>query len=303
MKNQNPPRFNFNVNSITEFNKVIRREYKNYLNADEGYTYFLHDRDKELSEKAIKEGTTSLKLEEVRYYINDLGARGKWELPLSEDTIKIAFFGCSFTVGVGIDEDKIFPNLVKKYFEERGKKLSVVNLGSEGGDISRSLRFFKLLTDVQKIDYAVFLLPTHWRHEHPYSLEFSDSVNYYNIIPNINPKHFTSDDTLAYQWDNFFKYSSETTRLYESIKNIHHIKQVSENLGINLLLSSWDRVLYESLEQDTQLNNYLLPYFIWANNTDDPNLREKARDGEHPGEKSHILFANDIITKLSKFIL
>jgi hypothetical protein len=302
MNNLNPPRFNFNVDSTSEFNRVIRREYKNYLTAEEGFTYFLHDRDRELSEKAVKEGTTKLKLDDVRYYINDIGARGDWSLPLPEDSIKIAFFGCSFTVGVGIDENKIFPNLVKKHFEGLGKKVSVINLGSEGGDVSRTLRFFKLLTDVQKIDYAVLLLPTHWRHEHPYSLDFTDTVNYYNIIPNIDPKLFTTDDNLAYQWDNFFKYSTNTTRLYDSLKNVHHINQIAQNKQIDLLMSSWDRVLYESIEQDSQLKNKLLPYFVWANNSEDSSVREKARDGEHPGETSHLLFANDIINHLSNFI-
>lgn len=290
----------WNIETIKQFCEVLRLEYKTIMTLDpwapgalNRYTQFTSYSEQTQTIKAIEEGRTKLKFEDVRYYINDYACRGEWSInTLDPHCLKVAVFGCSFTFGVGIDEDSTWHALVKKSLRT-DKPIQLINLGYPGGSIGRSLRLFKYLTDVYPLDIAIFLLPTHWREEYP---EHKKQVgtHFYNLIPNVNPHHIED------KWEQFYTYATEETQIYNAIKNVSHIDAIAKSKNIETFFSTWDFPLYEHLKKKCLTKQQILPYFEFLENH--KNIENGfARDGAHPGPLSQEHFANQVLEHLTTF--
>jgi hypothetical protein len=284
------------IKDIEQYYEVMRKEYQNIMTqyplrtgALKRYTDFTSSSEQKEAIQAIEENKTQLKLGDVKYYINDYACRGDWDLTDKTDYLKIAVFGCSFTFGVGIDEDKTWHAIVKQKLKT-DKPIQLINLGFPGGSISKALKMFKYLTDIYNIDIAIFLLPTHWREE------FVDHKgwSYYNLIPNVAPHH------VEQAWETFYNYATEETQLYTALKNVSHIDHIAKTKNIETYFSSWDNPLYELLKQNYLTKKQVLPYFKFIEQF--RGMKDSfARDGRHPGPVSQEVFAQEVIEHLNKY--
>jgi len=297
--------FIWNIKTEKEFCEVMRKEYytvTHYNDFTQKYSEedsfnvtrtYLSDYEKELTDTAIKNKKTVLTPEDVYYYINEYGTRGEWSIKnCKPEYINIAVLGCSFTFGVGISEPKIWPAQIKQNLPSN-KHINVINIGYPGSSITKSLKLFKYITDISKIDIAIFLLPTHWREEYPHFVSNTDdTVVYANLIPNFSTVH------IEEVWKDYYKYSTEATRLYDTIRHIDHIELIAKNKKVETYYSSWDRELLTSIRPYINKRQEL-PYFKFLENMLGPDLSNKyARDGSHPGKASHDLFAAEIVDHL-----
>jgi hypothetical protein len=288
------------IDTVKDFCDIMRREYKTIMTLDpwaEGalnrYTQFTSYAEQTQTIKAIEDKKTKLRFEDVRYYINDYACRGDWSINTPHsDHLRVAVFGCSFTFGVGIDEEGTWHAQVKKLLRT-DKPIQLINLGYPGGSITKCLKMFKYLTDVYTIDIAIFLLPTHWREEYP---EQKNQVGtwYYNLIPNVHQHH------IEEKWEQFYTYATEETQIYNAVRSVSHIDAIAQSKNIETYFSTWDYPLYSYLKTNYLTKKQLVPYFEFIENH--KKITDGfARDGNHPGPLSHEHFANQVTEHLTTF--
>lgn len=288
------------IDTVKDFCEIMRQEYKTVMTLDpwadgalNRYTAFTSYSEQTQAIKAIEDKKTRLKFEDVRYYINDYAARGDWSINTPHsDHLKIAVFGCSFTFGVGIDEEGTWHAQVKNLLKS-DKPIQLINLGYPGGSIAKCLKLFKYLTDVYSIDIAIFLLPTHWRDEYP---EHTNKLgtNYHNLIPNVNPH------LLQHKWEQYYMYATEETQIYNAVRYVSHIDAIAQSKNIETYFSTWDFPLYSYLKTNYLTKKQTLPYYEFLENH--KGIKDGfARDGNHPGPLSNEHFANQILEHLTTF--
>jgi len=289
------------IDTVKDFCEVMRQEYTTIMTLDpwadgalNRYTQFTSYSEQTQTIRAIEDKKTQLKFEDVRYYINDYAARGNWSINTPHtDHIKIAVFGCSFTFGVGIDEEATWHALVKKQLKT-DKPIQLINLGYPGGSITKALKLFKFLTDVYTIDIAIFLLPTHWREEYPEHVN-KLGTSFHNFIPNVNPHGL-----LLHKWEEFYMFATEQTQIYNAVRAVSHIDAIAQSKNIETYFSTWDFPLYNYLKSNYLTKKQLLPYYEFLENH--KGIKDGfARDGNHPGPLSNEHFANQILEHLTTF--
>jgi len=294
--------FIWNIESATQFKEVLNDDYSRTVVIDRKVNElygveieYLTDLEKEQTAAAFKKGRTNIKKEDVSYYINNYGARGDWSIEeKKDDYLKIAVFGCSFTFGVGLPESKTWAaQLVEKLQVDR--PIQLINLGYPGGSIAKNLKHFKYLTDIYKIDMAIFLLPTHWREEYPDYYTSDYPVTFYNFIPNF---------ALEYKkekWEQYYSYSTDGTRFYDMLKMISYMELIASVKGVETYYSSWDEQTLNFIREHKIVKlNQILPYFKFLENMLGPHLNTKyARDGSHPGIASQDLFSSEVVDHIS----
>ena len=172
----------------------------------------------------------------------------------------IMFFGCSFTQGVGLPEDTIFPSIVSKSLE-----LECYNLGQGGASSDTAFRLGQYWIPKLKPKIVVFLAPEMTRMEY---LRYSPSQ-----INKIEAK------TLA-----IHSYKKENNKWYEEYI------LVEENGIINRLKNKL------ALENVCQQSNVKFLY-ITAEDFYGKHklLKDFARDLKHPGIQRHRLFAKNLL--------
>lgn len=294
--------FVWNIKTEKEFCEIVRQEFHTITHyCEEESTekdnfnikrLYLSDHEKELTEKAFKTNRTTIEEQDVKYTINNYGARGDWSIKTQNpDHINIAVFGCSFTFAVGIPEYQTWSAQIKQKLPA-DKTVNIINLGYPGGSVSKSLKFFKYLTDVYKIDIAIFLLPSHWRAEFAVYYTQDYPVKYINLIPNFNSSYVEG------VWEDFYKYSTAGTRLYDTVREIGYIELIAKVNNIETYYSSWDGETLDTVKNYVD-KKQILPYFKFVENMLGPHLSTKfARDGAHPGIASQDLFAGEVTEHL-----
>jgi hypothetical protein len=294
--------FIWNIESTAQFRDVVKDDYSRIIYVDRKVNElygveieYLTDFEKQLTADASKKGKTDIHKDDVSYYINNYGARGDWSIEeQKDDHLNIAVFGCSFTFGVGLPENKTWAaQFVQKL--QVDKPVQLINLGYPGGSIAKNLKHFKYLTDIYKIDMAVFLLPTHWREEYPEYYTSDYPVHYYNFIPNF---------AIEYQkekWEQYYSYSTDGTRFYDMVKMISYIELIASVKNIETYYSSWDEQTLNFIREHKLVKlHQILPYFKFLENMLGPHLSNKyARDGSHPGIASQDLFSSELVDHIS----
>lgn len=204
---------------------------------------------------------------DIVYRYNAAGVRGP-----SVDLEKPVdlFLGCSFTVGVGMEEEKIWPTLV-------AKELNITNYLNGGwggagaqGIFERYIHFnFKY-----KLRNIFVLSVTHSRILH---LDYENAV--YHPVTSANLRDLESTSTKAVSEGVRYLYLDQMVDWHYmssmNLKNLTAIKYLAEENGQNFYCSTKYLPRTTPLHYDTTI----------------------ARDILHPGEKSHQFFANEIIKK------
>lgn len=213
------------------------------------------------------------------YHINDIGFRDPYP---SKDTKGLfGFFGCSMTLGEGLDTTDNFPHLVSKHF---GKQH--LNFGLPGIGAYRIALIFAAACNVWDIETAVVTFPN-WARFH--YVDTNSNMKLIHLPYSIDNKEceVVRNDIL-----NDF---SDQYMLSATKDAINYIITVAKLKNINLVLSAWDPDVSRMIETIT---GYQVPkYNLW-----DP-FKEKiigdyARDNIHPGTN----IVNRYVKKLKETI-
>jgi hypothetical protein len=212
------------------------------------------------------------------YYINPYGYRGHWQL--KSDTKKIGFFGCSFTIGVGVLFENTFSNLVELHYASNPfYKVESINLGLPGSGIQRIAKLVSASVNVFNFDAVVLTLPSSTR------FLISDEHNLMiNIVPGFSKFNLAKTEKLIY------KHLGNSTLDMYYVDYIHWINKELSSVP-TVLWSSWDPHSYSLIKKVIKKDN-ILPLFL---------MKDKGRD-DHPGILTHKLWSGEICKniKLSK---
>ena len=268
--------------NVAEFKEITVREmkycYDHQIKINENIRY-LSSVEKTNSVAAILNGNTDYTEDDVTYVINDAGFRSNCQIN-QDSSLTLGVFGCSFTFGVGMPAQDIYPYLF-------GNHLGCIvhNYGVPGGGIDRATRYYSHVSKYQKFDYVIFLVPHTGRMELPKIGGF-DEVYSLNVIPNWVSTNKTDKEQAERIYaaldDNFFEFTT--------LKNIDQCVGIAKAHNTKIYFSSWDiptyDLLYDYLGEDSGM---LLPEFTteWNN-----NQTKRARDGVHPGPRAHQDFFN-----------
>jgi hypothetical protein len=270
---------------ITQF----RTEWKTInRNKELPTTYdYLDDGEKIASLKAVSTGITAYTDPgAVNYKINSMGFRGDWDL-VNNDNIKLGFFGCSFTYGVGIAEEDLYVTLLTNALSKKlGKSCKAYNCGVPGGSTNKATRYYAMLSNFIKFDYVICLMPHTGRAEYPI-LEQNKGLGW-NIIPNWKDLDSKSE-WLRLQ---FYKTIDENFLNSDFIRNINHCENIAKAHNSKIYFTSWDQNTYEYL-YNYYINrdlDKLLPWWQALEYEINPRML-LGRDGIHPGPRSHLEFS------------
>lgn len=240
--------------------------------------------EEEVSLKAIQDKKTQLKEEDVDYYISSLGYREPEPTEKMYDSVGV--WGCSYTFGVGVPYADIYSTVLA------GKlKTPVYNFGIPGAGIQKIARSFVTNNSFFKFKTAFFVMPSMHRFEYlslnnydtPNELP-SDQISTFDIIPNWAPKH---NKALARKARMFYELYDDAFFLMEFKRNVELIKQNAQIHGTKVYFTTWCGVTYRLL-LEYNVPDFSIVQFIENNeNVIDGNIKDFARDGFHPGVRSH----------------
>lgn len=241
--------------------------------------------------KAAKEKITNIKLDDVSYNISELSFR--LENPLDFISKGVGVFGCSITYGIGVPAEQTFCAQLQEKIS-----LPVYNFGIPGGSIQKITKAFIALNNQFKLKTAVFLLPSMHRFEY-IGLEDYDEMFSESYVPNfdpINPKRKAVYDLAYTNYDDLHFFN-------ECIKDITLIKENAKVHGTEVHFLTWD-VAFRNLAADyhiTDLTKYRGVNFPeLQERTRGVDVKDFARDGLHPGLRSHTDIANYVYYAIFK---
>jgi len=217
-----------------------------------------------------EEKNSSVEDSDVGYFINDIGFRGNY--PNTDNKKLLAFLGCSIAFGQGLSEDNIYANLIANHRNQQ-----YLNLGIPGAGCHRIALTFSAATKIWDIETAVINLPPYTR------FHYVDKTNHLQSILltyDIEPGEIENvrKDILQHFSDQFL--------MSQTIDAIQWIMDIAKSNNINLVLASWDQDTIQLVKTAFDLD--ILKFTV----------TDKARDG-HPGEESHKLFAQEVISNLA----
>lgn len=195
-----------------------------------------------------------------QYHINKYGYRGNnW----SFNTDAIAFFGCSFTFGTGVEKD--IATLSQELLNTE-----CYNIGQPGASAINVIKTFNSFIKYYPVKTAIITLPAFDRIYYPTFNNTTSCWEYNNLIPNwVNPEQKTLH-TRAFQ---FFDIDTSLAYLYDYIQ----LAELSAKLsGTKIIWSSWDTDTREFLNSVVETKHTI--------DIGDSRL-DKARDQLHPGPK------------------
>jgi len=250
-----------------------------------GTVAYLDDLEKLNSLKTIEDGLSAYTdASAVDYRSNLLGFRGDWNLDDTDD-VKVGFFGCSFTYGVGIAEQDLFSTIITNGLSEKlGKSCKIYNCGVPGASAGKATRYYAMLSKLINFDYVIFLMPHTGRMEYPILRE--NRAIGWNIIPNWADTDIKGEKLRS----NFYKAIDDNFLNNDYLRNIHHCESIAKFYNSKIYFTSWDQSSYDYIYKYyiTQDASKLLP---WFQSLEYISRKLLARDGLHPGPRSHIEFA------------
>ena len=185
--------------------------------------------------------------------------------------------GCSMTYGIGINKNKIWPNLITK---------KNINLSCPGFGIDSIYITLKKALQEFSFDKVIIVFPNLDRrlvkiknNDAIYSIPFTFNLNY-NAPIFKNNYYGTARNNISVQLEKTKKKIVKDIDNIYSKKFLHKISHLV--LPDNIFVSSWVKTTYEILP------NYfvnILPFF---------SKMDQANDNQHYGEVSHEKWANSI---------
>jgi hypothetical protein len=250
---------------------------------------YLSPYEEEQSVKAIKDKKTNFKEDDVEYSISALGYRNS--RPVEEIYNSVGVWGCSYTFGVGVPYADIYSNIL-----ESKLNTPVHNFGIPGAGIQKVTRSFIVNNNYFKFKTAFFVMPSLYRFEHlsfnNYSTKEevpSDAISTFDLIPNWVPKH---NKPLAKRTQILYELHDDAFFIMELSKNLELIKQSAELNGTKVYFATWCHKTHEFLLKYDISKAELVQFIESSEDMMHDSVQDFARDGMHPGIRSHQATAN-----------
>jgi len=273
-----------NIIELIEYNKFLLGETsKMHLNWEMMKPeHFISDYEREQSKVAIRKKTTQYSLEEFSYTLNEIGYRSR---PTAEFTMgMVGFYGCSFTMGVGLPEKHTFVNLF-----EKSTGLKCANFGISGAGSNKIMKAFISSTSCLDISTAIFILPSIYRFELFYRT--AESLRTQDIAPsNYRPKNAGT----------YLHYHKEHMERIKSVYALFADEQFADELVRNLeiivshcllrnmqcFFTSWCQHVYQILCEYVN-SSWILDFIDLYKLVPEAGDQGLGRDGLHPGPMTH----------------
>jgi len=222
--------------------------------------------------------------EHFTYKLNKYAFRN--DVDIMPNQIDLAAFGCSFTFGVGLPNQLIWPHLLAKELN-----LSYLNFGVGGRSIATCVDLFLIVSKHIKIDKAVFLFPSIERLQiaKKYPDWDSNEVFHLSVMGNYESKEnkfFELDEKIIYR-------ALPIEEMKKIAKNqIYLLEHMAKLRNVKVYISSWDLETYYFLRLlDLE---YVLVLPPWMSGSKEFADKDKARDNMHPGPLHHEKWFNEI---------
>lgn len=226
---------------------------------------FLSETEKTNSKENVKSDPIN---NSFKYYINEYGCRGDWKL--SPSIKKFGFFGCSFTFGVGVDEQHTFVKIIEQHYDN----IECLNFGQGGSSVQRISKLVSTSIRMFDFDTIVITLPSMYRF-----LVTDNDNNYMDIVPNHSVSGKKEVAIYSCFTDLDFK-SMYMDYIYWMLAETRNIKRV--------VWGTYDSIVYSLLKEHD-----IKDIVFW-----DSIIYDKGRDRSHPGIGSHSHYATEIIKRL-----
>ena len=250
---------------------------------------YLTPYEEEVSIKAIQDKKTKLREEDVNYHLSSLGYRNSRSVEEMHNSIGV--WGCSYTFGVGVPYADTYSSIL-----ESRLNTPVHNFGIPGAGIQKITRSFLVNNNYFKFKTAFFVMPSLYRFEYlsfnDYNTEKevpSDNVSTSDLIPNWTPKH---NKTLAKKSRMFYELHDEAFFVMEFNKNLELIRQNAELNNTKVHFATWCDQVYKFLSKYNIPGVELVQFVENNENMIHGSVQDFARDGFHPGIRSHQATAN-----------
>jgi hypothetical protein len=236
---------------------------------------FLYDSEKEESIRAINNKLTNFKLGDVKYDINELGFR--MNTPLEKIRNSVGIFGCSYTFGVGVPNEYIYTNLLNDNLGE-----TICNFGIPGAGIQKITKAFISINSFYQLKKAIFVLPSLYRHE------FIRSKNEVIEVLDLIHNYRTEENLFQCIYENF----DDVTFLNEYYKNLNLIRYNAKIYGTEITFLTWCGKTFD-LDRNFNINfikdkiNFIEVNEMNGVESNKIKVNDFARDGSHPGIRSH----------------
>lgn len=227
--------------------------------------HFVFTHSRKQNTIGLEYSTLSFHAEEIdverdswQYRINKYGYRGNnW----SFNNDAIAFFGCSFTFGIGVEKD------IATVSQEL-LNTECYNIGQPGASAITILKTFSSFIKYYPVKTAIITLPSSDRIYYPVLNNKTSCWEYGNLISNWISPNMRSIHTHAYQ---FFNADTSLAYLYDYIQMAELSAKLS---GTKIIWASWDIATQDFLNSVVETRHTI--------DIGDPRL-DNARDNIHPG--------------------
>lgn len=229
---------------------------------------------------------------DIDYKFNSLGYRTK-ELEEVKDDYMLAL-GCSYTEGIGLNEEDIYINKLAKHFN-----LDVFNLAHGGQGIDYC--FYNTINYINKMQKKPKFVVYQWPFETRRSFLYSEQITEYNFGFDFLPPNYDSNNKKRskllelddYWYENRFL-GDEGEILKQMVYYIDTCNLLWKGLNVPVFNFHWP----STDPQYTMYNGFMLdrsyPFFIYKIDID------RARDIVHAGKKSHSYLASCIIKDIKE---
>ena len=220
----------------------------------------------------------------VVYRTNAHGFRSR-EIDLASPSRKIMFVGCSYTMGVGMPYDEVWTSVAMQQIEESlGEPFEQHNFGYSGHGNDFFAMVVHQVLPVLKPDLLVVLFTEFSRrtlhHRHGRLMAFLPN----HVIPEFKAEH-----------EAFIRLQSESHDFMDFVRQHSLIDATARLCGIPWAWQTWGRSalpppaqLKKYVRTDNMIDSTFPTYGHLA--TDDAMRNDLARDGKHPGPRSHRAF-------------
>lgn len=210
------------------------------------------------------------------YKINNVNLRGNsWDTTSTKP--KIGFFGCSFTFGEFVEQNKIFSSIVSNKLNLNG-----FNFGVPGYGIQEIGRSFSAASRLLDFDYAVVVLPDWNRIQ--YLNHDVHGARYISL--SVHAPDLPND--IQHALRNYVKLGDEQA-LKRTIDSVDWILDVARIKNTKVILSSWSTLTHKALKQ--LYPNYTIDQFP---------IIDTVIDNDHPDVRSHKQFARIIVDRINQ---
>ena len=197
----------------------------------------------------------------------------------------LVFLGCSFTEGIGLPIEETFSHLIYTKIKKMiGKEFPYWNLGLGGCGLDAITRCYYNFYKKINPQVVIALFPS-------YRIEYYTN-SWGTALINYDPGEIFLKNPFLLD-----KHVME----YNTEKNLVMLDLLLEQNKTLLIWDTWDTAAFEDVDI-SKLDNFKNYANVWKTASINSRNSPRARDGMHPGKKTHEEFAKNILNKYGDII-